>query len=415
MLMALEAGVRGGVWARLYDKVWALPNLQSAWRKVRRKHGKPGVDHVTVAQFGAQADAELPRLQAALRAHTYQPQLVKRVYIPKPGRRELRPLGIPTVRDRVVQGALRHVLEPILERAFAPQSYGFRPGRDAHQALARVDELLQAGYVHVVDADLKGYFDSIPHDRLLAVLRRYVADGSVLALVAAYLQQGILDGLREWTPTEGTPQGAVLSPLLANLYLNDLDHTMQQAGYQMVRYADDFIILCRTREEAAQALARVQAWVTAAGLTLHPEKTRLVHLDEERAGFDFLGYHHARIKHGRLGRWPREQSLDRFRRRLRELTPRLSGQSLAEQIRRLNPVLRGWGRYFRLSPVATLRVLDGYVRHRLRRMLAARLRRLRSGYGRAHYRWPTAFFTAQGLFCLATAAVPSLSRQSPPG
>ena len=199
---------------------------------------------------------------------------MRRVWIPKPGSQEQRPLGVPTVRDRVVQTALLHVLEPIFDATFSPHSYGFRHGRGCHHALERVEELLKAGYVYVVDADLKSYFDTIPKPRLMARLREKVSDSRVLRLVEMFLEQGVMDGLREWTPETGTPQGAVLSPLLANIYLNPLDHLLAEAGFAMVRYADDFVILCKTREDAERALALVQQWVAENGLTLHPTKTQ---------------------------------------------------------------------------------------------------------------------------------------------
>src|SRR5208283_1719184 len=239
-----------------------------------------GVDHVSIEQYAAKLDANLARLSDALRTGTYRPQAIRRHYIPKPGSQELRPLGIPTIQDRVVQTALRMVLEPIFEHDFAAQSYGFRPGIGCKDALRRVDGLLKAGYIHVVDADLKSYFDTIPKDRLLALVGQKVSDGRILGLVEAFLEQGVLDGLKEWTPERGTPQGAVCSPLLSNIYLDPLDHLMAARGFAMVRYADDFVVLCRNPEEAAAALAVVQEWTAAAGLVLHPTKTRLVNAQD---------------------------------------------------------------------------------------------------------------------------------------
>ena len=211
---------------------------------------------------------DLKRLTEQLREGGYRPQAVRRVWIPKPGSTEKRPLGVPTVRDRVVQAALRLVLEPIFERDFAAQSYGFRPNRGCKDALRRVDALLQQGYTWIVDADLKSYFDTIPHEPLLERVCEKVSDGAVLDLVEAFLNQQVLDGMKSWTPEGGTPQGAVLSPLLSNLYLDPLDHQMAEAGIEMVRYADDFVLLCRSREEAERALERVREWTVTAGLTL---------------------------------------------------------------------------------------------------------------------------------------------------
>jgi RNA-directed DNA polymerase len=199
------------------------------------------VDHVTVAHYAKDLDANLRRLSEELRTGSYRPQAIRRRYIPKPGSAEQRPLGIPTVRDRVVQTALRMVLEPIFERDFARHSYGFRPGWGCKDALRRVDELLKSGHIHVVDADLQSYFDTIPKDRLLALVGQKVSDGRILALIEAFLEQGVLDGLDEWTPERGTPQGAVCSPLLSNIYLDPLDHLLEARGFAMVRYADDCV------------------------------------------------------------------------------------------------------------------------------------------------------------------------------
>jgi RNA-directed DNA polymerase len=234
MLTALETGVKGGKWYSLIDKVSSLDNLRSAFAQVRRNRGSSGVDRVTIGMFGDHLEENLERLSVSLREGSYRPQAIRRVWIPKPGSGEKRPLGIPTVRDRVVQTALRNVLEPIFERDFAAQSYGFRPGRGAKQALRRVAELLKAGYVHVVDADLQSYYDTIPRQPLLERIKTKVADGKVLDLLSAYLEQEVLENAKYWTPEQGTPQGAVISPLLSNLYLDPLDHQMAQRGYEMV-------------------------------------------------------------------------------------------------------------------------------------------------------------------------------------
>jgi RNA-directed DNA polymerase len=237
MLATLEQGVKGGKWYSLMDKVYADRTLRAAAARVIANQGASGVDHVTVEMFETGLDDNLRRLSEALRTGEYRPQAIRRHYIPKPGSAEKRPLGIPTVRDRVVQTALRLVLEPIFERDFAAHSYGFRPGRGCKDALRRVDELLKDGAVFVVDVDLKSFFDTLPHDRLLAEVARKVADGKIMRLLQQFLQQGVLDGLAAWMPEEGTPQGAVISPLLANLYLHPLDCLMERSGRQMVRGA----------------------------------------------------------------------------------------------------------------------------------------------------------------------------------
>jgi len=275
MLAALEDGVKGGKWYSLIDKVWKDRSLYAAWEQVRKNQGAGGVDGQSVHGFETNVRREREYIRGQLESGRYEPLPVRRTYIPKPGSHEKRPLGIPAVRDRVVQTAMRNVLEPIFERTFAEHSYGFRPGRGCRDALRVVDAMLKDGYQWVVDADVKSYFDTIPHDRLMARLEERMADSRMLGLVKGYLTQGVRDGMKEWTPEAGTPQGAVIRPLLANIDLNPLDHHMAGKGWKMVRYADDFVVLCRTQEEAEAALSEIRAWVTEAGLMLHPEKTRI--------------------------------------------------------------------------------------------------------------------------------------------
>jgi RNA-directed DNA polymerase len=396
MLTALEEGVKGGKWFSLIDKVIPQRTLEAAFWKVAANKGAAGVDHVTITMFETRLDDELRRLSESLRDGTYRPQAIRRHYIPKPGSQEMRPLGIPTVRDRVVQTALRMALEPIFERDFAEHSYGFRPGRGCKDALSRVDERLKAGYTYVVDADLKSYFDTIPHDRLMALVGQKVSDGRVLSLIEAFLKQGVLDGLREWTPETGSPQGAVISPLLSNIYLDPLDQLMARDGSEMVRYADDFVILCRSREEAERALERLRAWTAEAGLTLHPTKTRIVNATDE--SFDFLGYRFDRGK-----RFPRDKSLKKLKDTIRAQTKRTSGHCLQAIIASLNPTLRGWFGYFKHSYPTTFPRLDGWVRMRLRSILRHRQKKRGCGRGSDHQRWPNAFFAAQKLYSLVAA------------
>jgi RNA-directed DNA polymerase len=396
MLTALDKGVQGGVWFSLMDKVYSVGNLQVAWTKVQANRGAPGVDHISVSHYRENAFENLDRVSEQLRSGTYVPQDIRRHWIPKPGSSEKRPLGIPTVRDRIVQTALRNVLEPIFERDFATHSYGFRPQRGCKDALRRVDELLKAGFTHVVDADLKSYFDTIPQDRLMALIRRKVADGRTLSLIEAFLQQGVLDGMSRWTPEQGTPQGAVISPLLANIYLDPLDHLMAEKGYAMVRYADDFVILCRSADEAARALDEVRTWVAEAGLSLHPTKTRVVHAEQ---GFDFLGYHFRGLKH-----WPRKKSLEKLKDAIREKTRRTNGKALRRIIADVNRTLIGWFGYFKHSWKTTFSPVDKWTRMRLRSILRRRQgRRGRGGRGNDHYEWPNAFFAKQGLYSLVAA------------
>jgi RNA-directed DNA polymerase len=324
------------------------------------------------------------------------------VNIPKPGSRETRPLGIPTVRDRVVQGAVRQVLEPIFEKEFAEHSYGFRPRRGCKDALRRVTQLLKSGHVYVVDADLKSYFDTIPHEPLMGLLQEHVADGRVLKLVESYLAAGVFDGLSRWNPIAGAPQGAVLSPLLSNIYLNPLDHEMARGGWEMVRYADDFVVACRTAEEAERALAKVREWAASAGLQLHPTKTRIVDVRVE--GFDFLGYHFRAEGDGHIRRRPRNKSLKKLKAAIREKTMRTDGRSLERIIEDVSRTLRGWYGYFKHSHWWTFRDLDVWIRVRLRSIL--RKRSGRKGRARSladHLRWNNRFLARHGLFNLKAA------------
>jgi RNA-directed DNA polymerase len=407
MLTALEHGVKGGVWFSLIDKVYAERNLRAAFAKVKANRGGPGVDHQTIEMFQAHLGENLHRLSRQLREGTYRPQAIRRAWIPKPGGKEPRPLGIPTVRDRVAQAALRQVLEPIFEPDFAEHSYGFRPNRGCKDALRRVDALLKAGRTWVVDADLRSYFDTIPHGPLMDRVRTKVADGRVLALIQAYLKQEILETAGGWTPERGSPQGAVISPLLSNIYLDPLDHVMAESGIEMVRYADDFVLLCRSESEARAALERVRRWTLSAGLQLHPEKTRIVDATR-RGGFDFLGYHFERDRH-----WPSSKSTRKLREAIRPKTRRTNGHSLDALISNVNRTLVGWFAYFQHSPRSTFVRLDGWVRMRLRSILRKRAGRRGRGRGLDHHRWPNAFFADRGLFSM-TAAFDSAC-QSPPG
>ncbi|MHB9045426.1 MAG: group II intron reverse transcriptase/maturase, partial [Pirellulales bacterium] len=397
MLTALEQGVKGTKWFRLIDKVFSERNLLAALQQVAANHGAAGVDHVSVDEFARRLPDSIWELSDQLKAGTYQPQAVRRVQIPKPGSNETRPLGIPTVRDRVVQAAVVNVIEPIFERDFAEHSYGFRPERGCKDALRQVKELLDKGFVHVVDADLKSYFDTIPHDRLMARLKTKIADGPVLTLIESFLKANICDGLAEWTPESGAPQGAVLSPLLSNIYLDPLDHLMAEAGFEMVRYADDFVILCRTPEDAQRALELVRKWTEAEGLTLHPTKTKIV--DVRKEGFDFLGYHFQGTE-----RWPRKKSLQKLKDALRAKTRRTSGHSMTYIVNDVNRTLRGWFAYFQhCRPPWTYERLDIWLRVRLRSILRKRSGRRGRGRGRDHQRWPNRFFVEQGLYSLVTA------------
>jgi RNA-directed DNA polymerase len=397
MLTALERGVKGGIWFSLIDKVSHPGNLLVAFRKVKSNGGSAGVDRQTIGMFEKDLEGNLERLEKALKDGSYRPQSIRRTWIPKPGSTEKRPLGIPTVRDRVVQAALRNVIEPIFEREFTDHSYGFRPEKGCKDGLRKVDHHLKEGCHWVVDADLKSYFDTIPHDCLMALVREKISDGRVLDLIQKFLDQDILDGAATWTPIRGTPQGAIISPLLANLYLHPLDLLMESLGYIMIRYADDFIILCRSEEEARRALEVVRTWTEGAGLTLHPVKTQVVDANQP-PGFDFLGYHFQGGK-----RWPRKKSILKLREAVRLRTPRNHPGSLETIIKNINPILRGWFEYFKHSPGYVFRGVDSYIRMRLRAILRRRSGRKGRERWSDHIRWPNSFFKAQGLFSMFAA------------
>jgi RNA-directed DNA polymerase len=397
MLEALEKGVKGGKWYSLMDKVCHPKNLEVAWEKVRHNHGAAGVDRQSVERFAKGAKVYLKELQHALKEGYYQPQAVLRRWIPKRGTKKMRPLGIPTVKDRIVQTALRNVLEPIWEAGFLTCSYAFRPQHSCRDALRQVSLLLKNGYTWVVDADIQNYFDAIDHGMLMAEVRGKVADSTVLALLESYLLNDVMEGVKRWTPTVGTPQGAVISPLLANVYLHPIDKVLREAGLHVVRYADDLVILCRSEEEAKQALTLLGQELTRRKLTLNPEKTRVVDATQQ-GGFDFLGYHFERGY-----RWPRKKSMDALKDKIREKTRRTSGQSLACIISDLNPILKGWFGYFKHSHRTTFPRIDKWVRMRLRSILRKRRGGRGRGRGRDHQRWPNAYFAARGLFTLTAA------------
>jgi RNA-directed DNA polymerase len=403
MLTILEQGIEGGKWFRLFDKVFSERNLFAAFQQVASKQGAAGVDHISVAEFERGLPETLWEVSDQLKHGEYHPQPIRRVHLPKPGTNETRPLGIPTVRDRMVQAAVVNVIEPIFERDFAEHSYGFRPGRGCKDALRRVDQRIKSGCSYVVDADLKGYFDTIPHAGLMSRLQAKIADGAVLSLIESFLKANVMDGVATWTPEAGAPQGAVLSPLLSNIDLDPLDHRIARSGFEMVRYADDFVILCRTPEEASRALDLVQTWVAENGLTLHPTKTKVV--DVRTDGFDFLGYHFRDTRH-----WPRDKSVKKLKDAVRAQTKRTNGDSPHTIITSLNRTLRGWFTYFQQSRPWIFGVLDRWIRGRLRSILRNRHKGRGRGRGKDHNRWPNAFFAEQGLFSLAKAH--ALARQS---
>ncbi len=342
MLTALQEGVKGGKWFSLIDKVSSKANIEAAYEHVKHNRGAPGVDHETVEHFEAKREEELKKLELALREGTYQPQAIKRVYIPKAGSNEKRPLGIPTVRDRIAQGAVKQVLEPIFEQGFAECSYGFRP---------------------------------------------------------------VMEGLKEWQPEKGTPQGAVISPLLANIYLDDLDKSLTRLGFHVVRYADDLVILSKDTETAERALTHLRDWVTEMGLLkLHPNKTRIVDMRANGSRFEFLGYEFLTTSKGRIIRLPRKKSVAKLKETIRAYTRRTSGDSLKEITEKLRSILRGWLEYFKHSRRHALAPIDIWVRMRVRSILRKRSGRKGRGRGLDYLRWTNhCLHHHHGLFSLLKA------------
>lgn len=350
----------------LIHQVWNEKNLEKAWKKVRANKGSAGIDRITIEQFEENLPQNLAEIQRLLKEKRYVPDPVLRVQIPKDNGK-MRKLGIPTVRDRVVQQAVKNVLEPIFEEIFLPQSHGYRPNTDAHAAVRKAEAYLERGYHWVVDADIKGFFDHVDHQILMDIVCEKVADGRVLSLIESFLKSGIMnEGVFE-DSIEGTPQGGNLSPLLSNIYLNHFDRRMGDYGYLLLRYADDIVIFCKYEWEAEDALKRAKEILEGElKLTLSPEKTKIVHA--RKKGVEFLGFHFN-------GRWrrPRDKAKKKFKAEVKRRTRRQQPINLETVIRFLNPVIRGWGNYFKVGTVKKLFAeLDGYIRGRLRSFKAKR-------------------------------------------
>lgn len=405
MLATLDKGVKGGVWFSLIDKVWSISNLESAWSKVAANRGSAGIDNVSIKQYRRDAEKRLNRTSELLKQGRYQPAGVKRVWIDKAGSKEKRPLGIPTITDRIMQTALRNVIEPIFEKIFCENSFGFRPGKSCKDALRRVEGLLKQDYKYIVDADLKGYFDTIPKDKLMKLVEEQIADSKVLALIQQYLNQEVMDAAKSWTPETGTPQGAVISPLLANIYLNPLDWLMLENGYEMTRYADDFVVMCKTENEAHQAMKIIKEWTEKVGLILHPTKTKIINANTDI--FNFLGY---KFKQGT--KYPSDKSIKKYRDSIRKRTRRTNAHSLETIIEIIKPIQRGWFEYFKHSHKNAFPDQDGWTRRRLRSILKKREKRrgIATCY-KDNIRYPNALFDKLGFFSMVGSH--AKLRQSP--
>jgi group II intron reverse transcriptase/maturase len=344
----------------LIHKVWDQKNLEKAWKSVKANRGSAGIDNITIEQFEQNLPQNLAEIQRLLKEKRYEPSPVLRVLIPKDNGK-MRKLGIPTVRDRVVQQALKNVLEPIFEEIFLPQSHGYRPNTNAHAAVRKGEAYLEKGYHWVVDADIEGFFDHVDHQIMMDLVCEKIADGRVLSLIESFLKSGIMNGGIFEESLEGTPQGGNLSPLLSNIYLNHFDRRMGDHGYLLLRYADDIVIFCKFESDAEDALKRAKEILEGElKLKLSPEKTKII--NARKKGVEFLGFHFN-------GRWkrPRDKARKRFREEIRRRTRRQQPKNLEMVIKSINPVIRGWGNYFKCGTVKKLfGELDGYIRGRLR-------------------------------------------------
>ncbi|RTR31453.1 group II intron reverse transcriptase/maturase [Robertmurraya yapensis] len=361
-LRAVERKEKKRKWYSLIDKIWSIPNLEQAFREVKKNRGSHGIDKVTIKDYEIKLEHNLRVLQQSLKEKTYRARPVRRVYIPKADGTQ-RPLGIPTVQDRIVQAAVKQKLEPIFEEKFLDCSYGFRPNRSAHMAIEKIRKDLMDGFTFVIDADIKTYFDTIPHEKLIELIKEEVVDSSVLSLLLQFLKSGIFENGVVHESKHGSPQGGVISPLLANIYLHPLDELMTTRGHRLTRYADDFVICCKSRKGAERVLQSIKKLLEEElGLTVHPDKTRIV--DNMEEPFTFLGYTFKQAYWHK----PSDKAIKKFKDKVRKATSKNQTINMAEFIKhKVNPIIRGWGRYYGIGFSAKIfKELDSWIRRRLR-------------------------------------------------
>ena len=386
-------------WFSLYDKVFLEKNLRKAFFEVKKNKGAGEVDRVSLWQYQENLDSNIRELSRTLQQKTYQPLPVRRVLIPKPDGK-LRPLGIPAIRDRVVQQAFLNILQPIFEKIFHCSSYGYRPNCSPHQAVRKIEEYLTQGYQWIVDADIEDFFGTLDHELLIDELNTQIADGSILNLVRQFLEAGIMEEGKVVYQTTGTPQGGVISPLLSNIYLNSFDWQIAKAGYKLIRYCDDWIILTKIREEAEKAKQLAEDLLRERKLRLNFQKTRIVSHQE---GFEFLGFWFKDYD-GIHRKGPRSRATKSFKEKITYLTRRQQPRNVKMVIEKLNPIIRGWGLYFCIGDVkGKFQDLDGWIRMRLRSFQMKK----RALSLKASLSYPNQYFRDLGLCFLSDLSIPS--------
>lgn len=402
MLTTLITGVKRGKWYSLMDKLTNEENIAKSAEKVIANKGASGIDNISIEDYKRNIEHYNKTLLKELKDGSYAPRPVKRVYIPKAGSKEKRPLGVPSLRDRVAQRALYETIGVVFENEFSDNSYGFRPQRGCKDALREVNRILNEGNMFVVDADIRKFFDTISHVKLLKLIENKISDSKIIELVRKFLKQGIMEEMNYTDNEQGTPQGGIISPLLANIYLDKLDKTMESKGCRIIRYADDFVILCKSAEEAQCALSSIEQWMNEAELALNEEKTKIIDMSKENASFDFLGYTflNTRMK---IRRIPCRKSINKYRDKIRKITCRCNGKSLTEIIEMLNPISRGWFEYYKHSIKTIFVQTDSWTRMRLRSILRKRLGMKGRGRGNDNLKWSNKFFEGQGFYSLEKA------------